>query len=336
MLEKYNGMSQKHICPQCNRRSLVYYLDRDGKMIDECVGRCDHQSSCGYDFKPADYYNQHPERKPKADGSQKTYQKPTPKPLCLLPFDYVSRSRCNNNTLLHFLTTIFDEGAVRDVAEKYLIGSTKDQRIIYWQIDRANNVHTGKIIRYNQTTGHRVKDVAGSINWTHSLLKKAGKLPEDWQLTQCLFGEHLVKAGDNRVVALVEAEKTAVIGAILFPQYIWLATGGIENLKQETMSSLSGKTVLLFPDIDGFEKWSNKAKQIKGCRLIVSNIFSGDLVTDEDRRNKIDIADWMVSDAIKRKELQEHFSNNLALQTLAQRNPNILALMKVLQLQVVS
>ena len=32
------------------------------------------------------------------------------------------------------------------------------------------------------------------INWVHSVMKYAGQLPEDWELTQCLFGEHLLSA----------------------------------------------------------------------------------------------------------------------------------------------
>ena len=45
-------------------------------------------------------------------------------------------------------------------------------------------------------------------------------------MTQCLFGEHLLTRYPERIVALVEAEKTAVIGAGFIPEYVWLATGG--------------------------------------------------------------------------------------------------------------
>ena len=57
-------------------------------------------------------------------------------------------------------------------------------------------------------------------------MKKAGVLQESWTLTQCLFGEHLLKQYPKKVVALVESEKTAVICAGLMPRFLWLATGG--------------------------------------------------------------------------------------------------------------
>ena len=44
--------------------------------------------------------------------------------------------------------------------------------------------------------------------------------------TRCLFGEHLLTRYPERIVALVEAEKTALIGAGFIPEYNWLATGG--------------------------------------------------------------------------------------------------------------
>ena len=37
-------------------------------------------------------------------------------------------------------------------------------------------------------------------------------------MTQCLFGEHLLTRYPERIVALVEAEKTAVIGAGFIPE----------------------------------------------------------------------------------------------------------------------
>lgn len=57
-------------------------------------------------------------------------------------------------------------------------------------------------------------------------MKKAGQLPADWQLSQCLFGEHLLALYQGKPVGLVESEKTAVIAAGLMPKYMWLATGG--------------------------------------------------------------------------------------------------------------
>jgi hypothetical protein len=50
------------------------------------------------------------------------------------------------------------------------------------------------------------------------------KLPA-FQLSQCLFGEHLLKDTETPV-AIVESEKTAIIASCYYPEFIWLACGG--------------------------------------------------------------------------------------------------------------
>ena len=56
-------------------------------------------------------------------------------------------------------------------------------------------------------------------------LKALQQLPDDWTLSQCLFGEHLLPLCPELPVALVEAEKTAVICSAVFPEFLRLATG---------------------------------------------------------------------------------------------------------------
>lgn len=140
----------------------------------------------------------------------------------------------------------------------YSIGATKNHSVVYWQIDINDRVRTGKIIKYDKDTGHRIKD-GGGINWVHSILKKQGYLPNDWELSQCLFGEHLLKSHPAKIVALVESEKSALILAGLYPEYVWLATGGKSQLSIDKLSVLKDRRVIMLPDVDGFEVWSLKA-----------------------------------------------------------------------------
>lgn len=337
-LEKYSGVQSRHICPNCNdKHSFAYYVDDDGNIVDESVGRCNHESSCGYHLTPKQYFDMHPELQSNNNFQRFNTTKHThkPKKTDYIPLEYVSKSRCDKNTFVDFLNSTFNQTSVHQVCELYKIGSTKDKRVIFWQIDRFGQVRTGKIIKYNPITGHRVKNEIGSINWVHSLLKKRNLLQDDWNLTQCMFGEHLISQNGNadKTIALVEAEKTAIIGAIVFPQYIWIATGGIENLTPERFTALTGRTILIFPDIDGYDKWSNKAKSITNCKIIVSDIFKTDIVTDEDRKNKIDIADWIVADAIrKNKNIVNACNNDDMCKKMIDKNKNLLMLIKILNL----
>ena len=67
-------------------------------------------------------------------------------------------------------------------------------------------------------------------------------------MTQCLFGEHLLTRYPERIVALVEAEKTAVIGAGFIPEYVWLATGGRSGVN-DRVDILKNRKILVFADV---------------------------------------------------------------------------------------
>ena len=98
------------------------------------------------------------------------------------------------------------------------------------------------------------------ITWVHSLLKKQGVLPKEWELTQCLFGEHLLKKYPDKPVCLVEAEKTALICAALMPKCVWVSVGGKVQLGDK-VEVLYGRTILAFPDSDAREKWIEKINE---------------------------------------------------------------------------
>ena len=146
--------------------------------------------------------------------------------------------------------------AIDRIIADYRIASTPDQAIIFLQLDTAGQCRTGKIMHYNPSTGKRIKDetIPGRINWLHTTLKRRHQLPKDWQLTQCLFGEHLLPQHPDKTVALVESEKTAIICAALMPQYLWLATGGKSQFNNR-LASLKGRKIIAFPDIDAYHDW---------------------------------------------------------------------------------
>ena len=73
------------------------------------------------------------------------------------------------------------------------------------------------------------------ITWVHSLLKRNGALAQGWDLSQCLFGEHLLARYPDKPVALVESEKTAVVCASINPDCVWLATGGKGQLNDRVL-----------------------------------------------------------------------------------------------------
>ena len=68
------------------------------------------------------------------------------------------------------------------------------------------------------------------LGWVSALLNQRYHLPKtEHESFHCLFGLHLIR-GCGDAVAIVEAEKTAVILSEHYPQYIWLAAGGLYEL----------------------------------------------------------------------------------------------------------
>ena len=227
-LQKYKGISSRYTCPACGRKKcFTLYVDEAGDPLHESVGRCDHESSCGYHYTPKQFFTDHPDLKPGKDwrdGHTVFVPKIKPKPLCTIPEHVVTRSvRINHDSdLITFLKTIIDPMVVEGLIEEYRIGVTRGGDTIFFQLDKLGRCRTGKIMKYDPETGHRIKDpdVPSRITWVHSLMKQSGQLPADWELSQCLFGENLLMEHPGMPVALVESEKTAIICSGLMHQYL--------------------------------------------------------------------------------------------------------------------
>lgn len=177
-----------------------------------------------------------------------------------------------------FLSNLLGRENTLKVVRDYRIGVTKSRDVIFYQIDIEGRCRTGKIMKYNRMTGHRIKDenVGGKITWVHSILKQSNnpklRLPDRWELTQCLFGEHLLKQYPFKNVAIVESEKTAVICSSFWPEYVWLATGGKSQLNNR-LQVLKGRKIVAFPDVDGYKEWKEKLSQVPELDIMVSDIL---------------------------------------------------------------
>lgn len=188
----------------------------------------------------------------------------------------------SHNTLLKYLSTIFDKNEVERIAREYLVGTTKDGSTLFWYKSFGeNSCRSAKIIKY-KPDGHRDKSSGGT--WIHALFSPYEKTdingnviysrpprlditqwsddpsftPEgrdtEWKARFTLFGEHLLHdpARKDLPVCIVESEKSAIICALYEPRFLWLATGGKNFLKEDRMAALQyqGRQVILVPDRD--------------------------------------------------------------------------------------
>ena len=314
-LRPYTGKESRTVCPQCKKsNSFTLYLDGDtNQPINPTVGICNHANSCGYHYTPKQYFIDNPQRGGFEPRPTRVIQRPQPpqppKPMGLIPIECMDRTRSTDSNFVYFLTGLFksldNSISIEELCRTYKLGATKDKRVIFWQIDINGNVRTGKIMQYNPTTGKRVHNASGAIDWIHNTLKRADKLPDDYNLKQCYFGEHLLNEQPDKIVAITEAEKTAIICSVLFPQMVWIGAGNLNGLTVEKSKVLKDRSVILYPDLSNpelpkekqaFEIWSKRADEIRqryGCKIVVSDILEKN-ATDEEKRNGLDIADYLI------------------------------------------
>jgi hypothetical protein len=218
---------------------------------------------------------------------------PEPKPVSFIPVEVFKESLKDYeaNNFIKYLINLFGVEIASELIGVYFIGTSKywDGATVFYQIDIQGKIRTGKIMLYSPVTGKRVKEPYNHINWVH----KAIKQPE-FELRQCLFGEHLINQFKSKPIAIVESEKTAVIASVYLPQFIWLAVGSLTNLNAEKCSILKGRTVTLFPDLNGFDKWNIKAQELAHItKFSISDLLERKAARAE-RQQGFDLADYLI------------------------------------------
>lgn len=305
-LQPYQGPATRYTCPSCESpKQLSRYIDTEtGELLPEHVGRCNRESSCGYHYTPRQYFEDNKiwlrdEKVPPTYQPPGPAPRPAPNPSCL-PFSLFKQSlnHYNQNEFVRGLYGLFGEDIANDLISRFYIGTSKHWpgATVFWQIDTEGRIRTGKIMLYDSLTLKRVKQPFNHITWVHSILKKQGRLA-DFELCQCLFGLHQLKEQPaDRPVAVVESEKTAILATVYLPEYIWLACGSLSNLTTEKLLPLAGRSVTLFPDLNGFDKWSQKAEELRpvlGRHLNVSDVLEK-RASNADRKRGYDLADYLI------------------------------------------
>jgi rubredoxin len=292
-LEPYKGKRTRYRCPSCNdsRKTFARYIDNETKLqIAENVGMCDRLNNCGYHYTPKHYFqdNNISIDTPKEPQYKRISSVPS-KPLSFIDPDIFKASLkgYDTNYFVQFLQSLFSTADVVSLIERYYLGTAKQWQgaNVFWQIDITGKIRTGKIMLYNPQTGRRVKEC---INWVHT----ATKQPE-FELKQCLFGEHLLK-DKTKPVAIVESEKTAIIASMYLPEFIWLACGSLTGLNGNKCKVLMGRKIILYPDLKGLQRWQDKARELSHItKFSVSDLLERN-ATEAERQQGLDLADYLI------------------------------------------
>lgn len=293
-----DASAKKYRCPKCGKRRFVRYVDTDtGELMADHYGRCDRQEQCRY------------WQRPQGDKLETfTPVRPTPPPRP----SYMDRGLMEQSVkhggqsiFGQWLKDTFGQEAATKALSRYNVGLSNKWKgaTVFWQVDTKGRVRMGKIMLYNET-GHRVKEPFPHVNNVHSVMRL-----ENFNLSQCFFGEHLLNERPSDPVAIVESEKTAIIASIYYPQFVWIATGGTNGCKwkeRAVQSVLLGRNLHLFPDLGAYHQWQKIAATMEGFKVTVNDLLEQHATTEQ-RAQGFDLADiiLILQERTDTQEVQE-------------------------------
>ena len=216
-----------------------------------------------------------------------------------------------------------------DAVCRFRLGGTRQGGVIFWQINHEGRICDGKVMYYLPDC-HRNKEQTPT--WVSAMLtqRHGGKCEGDFT-RHCFFGLHLLtekhawllppsagtdfmaEEGKSSItdtiasslppIAIVEAEKTAVILSAHYPRYLWLASGGLGEVQSEKFRPLQGRDIILFPDTDpdgkAYKHWYQAAQEVmaapwwQGSPPIRVSAILEQHATPDQKQRKIDLADFL-------------------------------------------
>ena len=157
-LEPYKGVSTRHTCPNCHRKScFAKYIDTEKQIsFPDYVGRCNHEQKCGYNYTPKMYFDENPMAKERLSEEFVPVSKPrislSPAPSFIEPeIMRQSLKLYRTNKLFQFLSFHFGQEATEELMLRYHVGTSKHWpgATVFWQVDISGRVRTGKVMLYN-------------------------------------------------------------------------------------------------------------------------------------------------------------------------------------------
>lgn len=255
--------SKKYSCPQCKKKSFVVYLDNETKApVDEYqFGRCDKENNCGW--------HKHPGQDPELAAKAKDFvPHPDPEVVQIFPDQkeidiIINRTRtavsplhkyCNSKLIPY--DHLFRFGVYSD-----------EEKTVYIYRNAAGQVCNLKWFKYKDD-GHRDKEFnAYSLKNPPHTPPKDGSKDFVKKYRMCLFGEHLLDPSKQKIVCVVESEKTAAIASYFYPQFDWVACGSANGLSDgqngtpDKITPLRGRKVYWLSDADNAGRMSFHKKE---------------------------------------------------------------------------
>ena len=261
--ERRQYSSERIECPACGAKALAPLVTSKG--VDESRGYCFLcRSKVGTDLSKTTVEIPHSTR---AQQLAEWYEKTTAPSL---------RYR---NGLSSYLLERYGED-VREHLDAWDIATDGQGNCVFWYRDETGELATAKVVPYSSETAKRRKRDQSPIAWTSNgkqvrvdclfgLVKGTNKETQEAVVvsfssskgfTAPLYGaQFLTEETLDVPVVLVESEKTAVVGSLFLPEFVFVATGGANGLTREKAQALAGRDVLVLLDADSAGKRSEES-----------------------------------------------------------------------------
>lgn len=308
-------------CPVCGKSAKysAYMNTKTGELASIEYGMC---SSCQESKRPPDNYIQG-ESTYVVDDKLGFYEADT---VNIKTINHYHKSDTYfENNFIEGLERRFGEERVKQVVDLYKLGRFYDNGIIFpyfytdshlctakimWYDDDLHRVHEGKKAypKYFHNLIYTIENGWGHYDLnTYDTDDDMNDIIVPFKLKLCLFGHNQIINDKTKTICLVESEKTAVIMSIVFPEYIWVASGGKTLIQDYKFLFFTGRKCLVFPDLSEddnvYQYWLEKLTYFNrkyGYDFEIVDYYSDFLKNDNELikyckcEGKFDIADFVI------------------------------------------
>lgn len=265
---------KKGTCPNCGHKNeFRYYEDRNGNRIED-AGKCERINSCQYHIKP----------------NYKLLKLDIPDTILseLVKINIIFPDKKVLASIESFeknISSNFHKMCISQLEipsshlQKWGVGTDKEFTVFIFKT-QDNRIANIKHFKYLESFKRDKSVNAFSL-----------KQPKDGttKYMMPLYGEHLLCKEKNKIVCVVESEKTAIIASWFYPNFDFVACGAANGLTSEKLSILFGRKIYWLADAD---KAGRDNSSLKNLKAYVQNFEIIDLFPDRDDGK--DLADAII------------------------------------------
>ena len=248
----------KGTCPKCGKAKVFRYYED----LSREYGICDKVNNCGY------------KNIPKSELLEKSIKHEQPTVKIVYPAIPFCNATIKNQTSNFHKFCTEKLNMSQEHLNKWNCGTIEDKTAFVYQNINKQYVNFQQIEYAENGKRNKSKE-------PYSLKARKGE-----KYTLCLFGEHLLS---NKIVCLVESEKTAIIASFIYPEFDWIATSGANKLTDDKIQVLYAREIYYLNDADKAGKENSTIKKLKQYE---QNFTIIDLFPD--RADGYDLADAII------------------------------------------